>query len=58
MKVKMIITSRSEGGCPTTVDRIGEYGDLLKWARIYEKHLAKGDLVDLNINISKVKETT
>ena len=46
MKVKMIITSRSEGGCPTTVDRIGEYGDLLKWARIYEKHLAKGDLVD------------
>lgn len=57
MKVKMIITSKSEGGYPTTVDRIGEYGDLLKWAKIYEKHLAKGDLVDLNINISKVKET-
>ena len=40
-----------------TCKNFGECGDLLKWAKIYEKHLAKGDLVGLNINISKVKET-
>lgn len=56
MKVKIVITSREEGGYPTTVDRIGDFETLSAWVKTYEKHLEKGDLVDLNINISRVKE--